>query len=97
VVPITTYFTIHVNSSVNRINNFSSLNLRNVIFSKLTKELESDPDLKMGKIIVVLFIQRTYLKSSIHFKISTRVFHFSVIHFSRVIALISRIFISVFT
>ena len=96
-VPITTYLSIHVNSSVNRINNFSSLNLRNVIFSKLTKELESDPGLKMGKIIVVLFIQRTYLKPGIHFKISSTVLHLSVIHFSHIIALISRIFISMFT
>jgi len=97
VVPITTYLSIHVNSSVNRINNFGSLNLRNVIFSKLTKELESDPVLKMGKIIVVLFIQRTYLISGIHFKVSMTVLHFSVIHFSLIIALISRIVISVFT
>jgi hypothetical protein len=90
------YYSIHVNSSVNRINGFSSLNLRNVIFSKHMKELESDPDLKMGKITVVLFIQPTYLKSGIHFKISTTVLYFSVIHFYHVIALISRIFISVF-
>jgi len=97
VVPITTYLSIHVNSSINRITNFSSLNLRNVIFSKLTKERESDPVLKMGKIIVVLFIQHTYLKSDIHFKVSTTVLHFSVIHFSLIIALVSIIFISVFT
>jgi hypothetical protein len=39
------------------------------------KELESDPDLKMGKITVVLFIQPTYSKSGIHFNIPTTVFH----------------------
>lgn len=96
-VPITTYFSIHVNSSVNRISSFSSLNLQNVIFSKLTKELENDPDLQMGKIIVVLFTQHIYLKSGIHFKISAAVLHVSVIYFSHAIALISRIFILVFT
>jgi hypothetical protein len=39
------------------------------------KKLESDPDLEMGQIIVVLFTQSTYLKSGIHFKISC---HFPV-------------------